>query len=75
MKLPTFNAAEGRAYRIANALSELLACFETNEEGDLCFDTGEVLAPVSSEVSAIYDSACGLMEEEYGEGFTEDYEV
>lgn len=75
MKLPTYNAAEGRAYRIANALSELIACFESNEEGELCFDTGEILAPVGAEIESIYDTAVTLLEEEYGEGFTEDYEV
>lgn len=75
MKLPTYNAAEGRAYRIANILSELLSCFEVNEDGALCFDTGEILAPVSPDIESVYDSAVTLLEEEYGEGFTEDYEV
>ena len=75
MKLPTFNAAESRAYRIANALSELLAFFDINDSGELCFDTGEILAPVSEEIADAYQAAQELLEEEYGEDFPEDYEV
>ncbi len=75
MKLPTFNAAESRAYRTANALAELLAFFDVNEDGELCFDTGEMLAPVSEEIADAYEIARELVDEEYGEDLPEDYEV